>query len=180
MWNFRVITRVLVRDWSEGNQHGEKENRCDYGGRDGRVAPTSQGVLAASSTWKKQGVETALGAVFQVTQYVAVCISSHRSLHTTQALGFLRYKDERRSILSLYTVLLSATSPRFLGSSLSSGFLVLAQPQGQQTQPNCVHSFAQLGPPLCNPMGCSTPGFLVLHYLPEFAQTHVHWVSDAI
>ena len=29
-------------------------------------------------------------------------------------------------------------------------------------------------------MHCSTPGFLVLHYLPEFAQTHVHWVNDAI
>ena len=29
-------------------------------------------------------------------------------------------------------------------------------------------------------MDCNTPGFPVLHYLPEFAQTHVHWVSDAI
>ena len=29
-------------------------------------------------------------------------------------------------------------------------------------------------------MNCSTPGFLVLHYLLEFAQTHVHWISDAI
>ena len=29
-------------------------------------------------------------------------------------------------------------------------------------------------------MNCSTPGFRVLHYLPRFAQTHVHWVSDAI
>ena len=29
-------------------------------------------------------------------------------------------------------------------------------------------------------MDCSTPGFSVLHYLSEFAQTHVHWVSDAI
>ena len=27
---------------------------------------------------------------------------------------------------------------------------------------------------------CSTPGFPVLHHLPEFAQTHVHWVGDAI
>ena len=27
---------------------------------------------------------------------------------------------------------------------------------------------------------CSTPGFPVLHYLPEFAQTHVHRVGDAI
>ena len=29
-------------------------------------------------------------------------------------------------------------------------------------------------------MDCSTPGFLVHHQLPELAQTHVHWVSDAI
>ena len=37
-------------------------------------------------------------------------------------------------------------------------------------------------PTLCNPMDCSTPGFPILHSLPEFAQTqiHVHWVSDAI
>ena len=32
---------------------------------------------------------------------------------------------------------------------------------------------------LCNPMDCTTPGFPVLHYPPELAQTHVHWVSDA-
>ena len=35
-------------------------------------------------------------------------------------------------------------------------------------------------PTLCNPMGCSPPGFPVLHCLPEFAQIHVHWVDDAI
>ena len=29
-------------------------------------------------------------------------------------------------------------------------------------------------------MDCSIPGFPVLHYLQEFAQTHVHWVGDAI
>ena len=29
-------------------------------------------------------------------------------------------------------------------------------------------------------MNWSTSGFLVLHYLPEFAQTHVHWTDDAI
>ena len=31
---------------------------------------------------------------------------------------------------------------------------------------------------LWDPMDCSTPSFPVLHYLPEFARTHVHWVSD--
>ena len=32
---------------------------------------------------------------------------------------------------------------------------------------------------LCNPMDCSMPGFPVLHHLPEFSQTHVHWLGDA-
>ena len=31
---------------------------------------------------------------------------------------------------------------------------------------------------LCDPVGCSTPGFPALHYLPEFAQTHARW--DAV
>ena len=33
-------------------------------------------------------------------------------------------------------------------------------------------------PAPCYPMNCSTPGFPVLHYLVEFAQTHVNWVGD--
>ena len=44
---------------------------------------------------------------------------------------------------------------------------------------NCC-SVAQSCPTLCDPMDCSTPGFPVLHYLLKFAQTHVHWLSDAI
>ena len=31
----------------------------------------------------------------------------------------------------------------------------------------------------CNPMNYSMPGFPVVYHLPEFSQTHVHWVSDA-
>ena len=41
-------------------------------------------------------------------------------------------------------------------------------------------SVAQSCPTLCNPMNCSTPGLPVHHQLPEFTQTHVHQVSDAI
>ena len=41
-------------------------------------------------------------------------------------------------------------------------------------------SSAKSCPALLDPMDCSTPGFSILHYLPEFAQTHVHWVDDAI
>ena len=33
---------------------------------------------------------------------------------------------------------------------------------------------------LCHPMDCSTSGFPILHHLPGLAQTHVHWVYDAI
>ena len=55
-----------------------------------------------------------------------------------------------------------------------------------------IHSFSDSSPlqlivvqsltclTLCDPTNCSTPGFPVLHYRPEFVQTHVHWVSDAI
>ena len=41
-------------------------------------------------------------------------------------------------------------------------------------------SGAQLCLTLCNPIHCSIPGLPVHHQLPEFTQTHVHWVSDAI
>ena len=41
-------------------------------------------------------------------------------------------------------------------------------------------SVAKLWPTPYEPMDCSTPGFPVLHYLLELAQTHVHWVSDTI
>ena len=44
----------------------------------------------------------------------------------------------------------------------------------------CYCSVAKSCQTLCHPMDCNTPGFSVLHYLLEFAQTHVHWVSDAI
>ena len=41
-------------------------------------------------------------------------------------------------------------------------------------------SVAQSCPTLCDPMNRSMPGLPVHHQLPEFTQTHVHRVSDAI
>ena len=43
-----------------------------------------------------------------------------------------------------------------------------------------VSSVAQSCLTLCNPMECSTPGLPVHHQLPDFTQTHVHHVGDAI
>ena len=43
---------------------------------------------------------------------------------------------------------------------------------------NCCCSIVKT---LCDPMNCCTPGFPVLHCLPEFARlSHVHWISDVI
>ena len=41
-------------------------------------------------------------------------------------------------------------------------------------------SVTQSCPTICDPMNHSTPGLPVHHQLPEFTQTHVHQVSDAI
>ena len=51
------------------------------------------------------------------------------------------------------------------------------EPQKNRIQ---FSSVAHLCPTLCDPMDCSTLGFPVHHHLPEFAQTHVHRVGDAI
>ena len=45
---------------------------------------------------------------------------------------------------------------------------------------NSCFSVAQSCPAPCDPMDCSTLGLPVHHQLPEFTQTHVHWVGDAI
>ena len=44
----------------------------------------------------------------------------------------------------------------------------------------CCFSITKLCLTPRDPVDCSTPGFPVLHHLPEFAQSHAHWVSDAI
>ena len=44
----------------------------------------------------------------------------------------------------------------------------------------CCCLVTQWCPTLCGHMNCSTPGCPVFHCLPEFAQTHVHWLDDAI
>ena len=44
----------------------------------------------------------------------------------------------------------------------------------------CCCAVTKSCPTLCNPMDHSMPGLPVHHQLPEFTQTHVHWVGDAI
>ena len=57
-------------------------------------------------------------------------------------------------------------------SSFLNGGNYLSDPQFSSVSQSC--------PTLCDTMDCSTSGLPVHHQLPEFTQTHVHWVSDAI
>ena len=57
---------------------------------------------------------------------------------------------------------------------------MISPPIKNETCCCCCCSVAKLCPTLFNPRDCSMPGFSVLHYLPEFVQIPVHWVSDAI
>ena len=57
---------------------------------------------------------------------------------------------------------------------------ILHQPLSVKWLSVQLSSVAQLCPTLCNPMNCSTPGLPVHHQLPEFTQTHVYRVGDAI
>ena len=62
--------------------------------------------------------------------------------------------------------------------SISKNFIINSQTGAWFSQ--SVSSAAQLCLTLCDPMNRSTPGLPVHHQLPEFTQTHAHWVGDAI
>ena len=65
--------------------------------------------------------------------------------------------------------------------ALAAGF-VITVPLGKPHLSHSVQfsSVAQSCLTLCDPMNHSTPGLPVHHQLPEFTQTHIHLVSDAI
>ena len=59
-------------------------------------------------------------------------------------------------------------------------FLFTSNDNNERLTGQTVQLVTHWCPTLCNPMNRSTPGLPVHHQLPEFTQTHVHWVSDAI
>ena len=60
------------------------------------------------------------------------------------------------------------------------GFQIISTKIQKYTCPVQFISVSQSHPTFCDSINCSTPGLPVHHQLPEFTQTHVHWVSDAI
>ena len=85
----------------------------------------------------------------------------------------------QNSVVQLQAGLFAITSYRMVspkgGAALAKSEL---EPLDSKYRP--AFSSAKSCLTLCNPMDFSTAGSPVLHHLPEFAQTHVHWVGDAI
>ena len=84
-----------------------------------------------------------------------------------------------RSSLSSWTLWVTRICHRGVPWPLGNKGQVPTSEAGEVRCRGCC-SVTQLYLTLCDPMDCSTPGFPILHYLLEFAQTHIHWVGDAI
>ena len=73
------------------------------------------------------------------------------------------------ALLDLLPVLCALTWSSWVFLSVSYAFVMV---QFSSVTQSCLT--------LCDPMDCNTSGLPVHHQLPEFTQTHVHWVGDAI
>ena len=108
---------------------------------------------------------------------IALCNLQYTLIETVSAVSFLLTSlTFRGSVLATTILLHQCFSYEFLIVYsvwlMSSAVPILG---GHQ-----IRSVTQSCPTLCDTMNRSMPGLPVHHQLPEFAQTHVHWVSDAI
>ena len=94
-------------------------------------------------------------------------------LHTTSTMEELLKNQIRMTQPVEVIKLCSSTTPVLDYGHMNNGYMAgISSFQ--------FRSVAQLCLTLCDPMNCSMPGLPVHHQLPEFTQTHVHPVSDAI
>ena len=107
----------------------------------------------------------------------------HVSMLFSQIILLLPSPTESKSLFFIFVSLCC----RRLFDPLGKGQLPTSTPNVARAISICIYniiyqfsSVTQLCPPLCDPMNCSTPGPPVHHQLPEFTQTHVHRVGDAI
>ena len=67
---------------------------------------------------------------------------------------------------------------RWLRSLCNTAVLEIVS--GMENKDCCCCLVAKSSPAFCDPLDSSMTGFPVVHYLPEFVQTHVHCVKDAV
>ena len=119
-----------------------------------------------------------LSCFSHVQLFATVCTVVHQA---PLSMGFSRqgYRSGLRTLLQ--GIFLTQGSNPCLLCLLhwQTGSLLLTSP-GKPQYKIQFRSVAQSCPTLCDRMECTLPGFPVHHQLLELAQTHVHWVSDAI
>ena len=102
---------------------------------------------------------------------------SCRSVVSTWITLFLQWSTILQKVLTVWSkekICFSTFHGKHTGTFLKITEIILMFSSVQ------FSSVAQLCPTLCDPMNRSTPGLPVHHHLPEFTQTHIHRVCDAI
>ena len=94
--------------------------------------------------------------------------------------------SSRGSLAALYFLPLKVVSSAYLSLLISLPAILIPPWDSSILAFHMMYSASQFSlvtqscPTLCDQIDCSMPGFPVHHQLPEFTQTNVHWVSDAI
>ena len=101
---------------------------------------------------------------------VLLSMEFSRQFHSSTAVPFSRGSSQPRDQTGV-----SCIAGRFFPAELPGKPIYMYQFSSVQWI-----SVAQSGPTLCNPMNRSTPDLPVHHQLPEFTQTYVHRVGDAV
>ena len=112
-----------------------------------------------------------------VNCYLSTSLSCFLSYKTRLGLkvSFLNWeKPRRRRQIPIYPILSYLSYPILSYLSYIS-LSILLQTSESAGSMYCCRCW--LVSTLCDPRDCSTPGFSVFRHLPEFAQTHVHWVG---
>ena len=99
----------------------------------------------------------------------------------------LKYFDFQKYVKKIYAIVLSGYfsfcykyGPKYCLVSFDKASVIHNRLVDPSFQFSSVQFSRSACPTLCDPMDCSTPGRPVHHQLLELAQTHVHWVGDAI
>ena len=100
--------------------------------------------------------------------YITICN------HTLPILKMVKLRNVSAEVMYSYIDRDQASSDKPLPGIKPTALLICI------FSPVQFSSVAQSCLTLWDPMDCSAPGLPVHHQLPEFTQTHVHWVSDAI
>ena len=129
--------------------------------------------------------------MFAPRKLVCVCRRSHTQYYSQwyfhkgpkeswDKYPFKNRMDKRWYIIPRYTITARKKNGFSYWTSTWMDVKNIILCKGSKWWKNHHRSVTLSCPTLCDSIDCSTPGFSVLHHLPEFAQTLVHWVNDAI